>query len=140
MGWVNDVHMSDVEGKLGYRVLEADLEYQDRLGNIWVTPEGRESDLSSFPYLVRALVKTTILVKSPFLHDYLYEEQPINPLTGNPVTRQKADEMYRDGAVDEGLGKWVAYPFYWGLRMGGWVVFRNYSRILKAQREADDNA
>lgn len=134
MSWVSDIHMSDVDGKLGYRVLEAELEYQDRLGNIWRVPEGVESDLSSFPWFVRMFTPTTALVKAPFLHDWLYSEQPIDPLTGKAITRRKADQMYMDGAVDEGMSKWQAWRLYAGLRLGGWIVFNRYARFLQAQR------
>ena len=127
MGWISDVHFTDVDGSLGDFLLEKDLMYQDSAMRLWITPKGFVSDLSSFPWFVRMFTPVTILSKSPWLHDYLYRQQP------EGVTRKQADLLYRDGAVDEGMSKSHANRLYAGLRVGGWLTWRSHRSKLESK-------
>ena len=129
--WLSDDNITSVDGKLGHFRLLEPLEFKDHRGDKWVVPAGTISDLSSFPWFVRLFTVTSLLVKSPFLHDYLYQNQPIDPHTSTFITRKRADQLYRDGGVAEGLGKIWAKSFYSGLRLGGWLPWGNYRRNKK---------
>ena len=137
--WLTDDEITSVDGQLGYFELKAILKYRDHRGDIWETPAGSISDLSSFPWYVRMFTPTTLLVKSPFQHDDGYQRQPIDPNTGLPVTRKRCDQNYRDGAIAEGLNKKWAKVFYAGLRAGGWWTWMGYRRADK-NRNRDDQA
>jgi hypothetical protein len=129
--WLTDDNISSVDGKLGYFKLLDTLSYRDNHGIVWETPAGSVSDLSSFPWYVRMFTPSTILVKSPFQHDYHYKCQPVDYYTKKRITRKRADQLYRDGAVAEGLDKKWARTFYAGLRAGGWLTWWKYRRADK---------
>ena len=126
--WLTDDHTTSVDGRLGYFRLLEHLDYLDNRGDKWRTPKGTISDLSSFPWFVRMFVPKSLLVKSPFFHDYLYEKQPKDPNTKSRVTRKRADQLYRDSAVVEGLSRKRAKLFYAGLRSFGWIAWRSHRK------------
>jgi len=116
--WLNDVSMTDVEGSFGEFKLLADLHYQDSMGKVWTVPGGAVGDLASIPRFIQPFVSKTILCKTPWLHDYLYRTHP------EGVTRAAADLLFREGAIDEGMSKWLAWTLWCGLRVGGWMAWR----------------
>lgn len=120
--WLTDVAISDVDGgELGDYHLLADLMFEDDKGITWTTPKGFVGDLSSFPWFVRVWLPKTALAKAPWPHDYGYRHQP------HGITRQQWDEVYRQGAIAEGMKPAVANTLYAGLRAGGgisWAINR----------------
>lgn len=127
MPWLNDVHITDVDGSFGDFKLEQDLIYIDKNGREWLTPAEFVGDLSSIPAIVRPFIPKTILGKAPWLHDYLYRHQPHGSTTKH---RKQADQLYRDGARDEGMGNFTSYILYAGLRTGGWVTWNSHKGNL----------
>jgi hypothetical protein len=138
--WLTDDEITTVDGKLGYFRLLSPLLYKDNRGDTWETPSNTISDLSSFPWFVRMIVPTSTLVKSPFMHDDLYERRPIDPHTRAPVEKKRADQLYRDGAIAEGLNEGKAKIFYSGLRAGGWFTWWSYRRADKRNARKNENA
>lgn len=131
--WLTDDKITSEDGMLGYFRLQAPLDYRDNHGDVWTTPTDTVSDLSSFPWFIRMVIPTTVLVKSPFQHDHHYKEQPDDPQTKKPITRKRSDQLYRDSAFAEGLDERRAKRFYIGLRAGGWITWRKYRRADKKQ-------
>ena len=130
-GWQSEIYMKGKDSEQGVFILIKELEYLDGRDHLWVIPKGTESNLSNFPFFVRTFVPVTSLIKSPFLHDYLYGEQPIDSSTGKTVTRKTADRLYKEGAVHEGhMSKFQAWRFYTGLRLGGWRAFNKCKREI----------
>jgi len=127
MPWVTDVHISDVEGSFGDYILEQELRYICKDGIEWVTPAGFIGDLSSIPGIIRPFIPKTVLGKAPWLHDFLYRCQPHG---SSAKHRKQADTLYRDGALDEGMGVKKAYALYYGLRIGGWMTWNSHKKKL----------
>lgn len=130
MPWLTDVHITDVDGSFGDFKLEQDLIYVDKNGREWVTPAEFVGDLSSIPAIVRPFIPKTILGKAPWLHDYLYRHQPHGSTAEH---RKQADELYREGARDEGMGKFTSHILYVGLRAGGWVSWNAHKAGLSGK-------
>ena len=126
--WINDVHITDVEGSFGEYMLEADLTYEDKDGRLWITPKGFSGDMSSIPAFLRPFIPKTILGKAPWPHDFGYRTQP------EGISRKQWDIVYREGAKAEGMSKRLAHFLYSGLRIGGWAGWRsNKSKIEKSK-------
>ena len=133
--WITDDEITSEPGMPNYFRLTAYLLYKDNRGDFWKTPEGTLSNLSSFPWYVRAFIPSTVLVKAPFMHDHFYENQPIDPHTREPITRKRADQLYRDGAIAEGMDEMTAKRLYAGLHLGGWVEWNKYRRGDKKRKK-----
>ena len=56
-------------------------------------------------------------LKAHILHDYLYKTQP----TG--YSRQRVDKLYRTALRADGVSRWRAAAYYYGVRIGGWVAW-----------------
>lgn len=124
--WLNDVAISDVDGwPLGDYHLLDDLSYQDDKDRVWTTPKGFVGDLSSFPWFVRVWLPKTALAKAPWPHDYGYRHQP------DGTSRKDWDEVYRDGAIAEGMDPATAQLLYRGLRLGGGVSWMLNKRKIR---------
>lgn len=91
-------------------------------------PAGFETDLASI-YILRFVspVLFTVLSgygsKASVVHDYLYLKQgyfkPNEELVYVPVTRKFADRVYYEALRAEGVSRWRAAIFYFGVRLGG---------------------
>ncbi|RLA60690.1 MAG: hypothetical protein DRQ89_12460 [Epsilonproteobacteria bacterium] len=124
--WITDVHVTDVDGSFGDFMLEEALVYMDGNDKEWITPPLFVSDLSSIPALLRPFIPKTILGKAPWLHDYLYRTQP------EGVTRKRADQLFKEGALDEGMPHWKSHIMYRGLRLGGWMAWRKNKKLISS--------
>ena len=125
MPWITDIHVLDIDGgELGNYELEKDLVYK-YLGETYITPAGNTNDFSSFPWFIKIVIPTSLLAKAPFLLKYLYKFQPFG--TTN-LDRKLADQLYLVSAIDEGMDEKVAKILYYGLRIGGWVSWKNYTK------------
>jgi len=47
-----------------------------------------------------------------------------------PISREKSDRIYRNGAIDEGMNDKLAKGLYAGLRVGGWVTWNKHKRAI----------
>ena len=118
--WTTKAHIEYVDQSGGDFMLLKKLVFIDSEGKEWITPAGFVSDLSSIPRWLRWAVPKTILGKAPFLHDLNYRQNPYK------ITRKKADQLYYQGAIDEGMKKWRAGVLYRGLRLGGWFSWQSH--------------
>jgi len=136
--WVTDIHFTDIDGgKLGDYELEEDLIYEDVDGTLYKTLKGASSDLSSFPWFARVILPKSLLAKAPFPHDTHYRTQKAlvrtpedQDFVSMPISREKSDRLYRNGAIDEGINDKLAKGLYAGLRVGGWVTWNKHKRAI----------
>jgi hypothetical protein len=87
-------------------------------GAVRVTvPAGYITDLASIPRALRSVFDINGPSRKPaVLHDWLYCSQI--------VSRGTADALFRDALAWAGMG-WVhRTAYYLGVRMGGWVAWR----------------
>lgn len=80
-----------------------------------VVPVGFKTDLASIPRILRNIPNLDIngLSRSPaVLHDWLYR-------THETGSRAKADRLFREALRSRGVGKWSAWVFWAGVRIGG---------------------
>ena len=104
-----EVHHADERGNV-YTLLE-DLHW----GNIIVSA-GFESDGASVPRFFWRVVfppGDADALRAAFFHDYIYRKQP------EGWTRAKADNLFYNLLVAEGVPKWRARLAYWGVRLFG---------------------
>ena len=56
-------------------------------------------------------------MRGSLVHDALY--QLLRNRLIDESYRQKADEVFRDICIEDGVSRWRAYMWYYGLRVGG---------------------
>lgn len=116
-----DLHW--VGGDFPWQLQSALVWESDALGTIRV-PSGYRTDLASVPRLpiIHALAGGRAHMPA-VLHDFLYEHH--NTLR---ITRKQADVAFLQAmiAVDEPANAFTRYAMYFGVRMGGWFVWRRH--------------
>ena len=86
-------------------------------GMMFTVPAGFKTDGASIPRFLWRLCghpMTTRRFPIAVFHDWLYDEGAALGLT-----RQQVDEIYRDGLLSLGYGKWTAATKYYALRLFG---------------------
>ena len=89
-------------------------------------PVGMRTDFASIPWGMRnAISPTGRHGKAAVVHDMLYQ-------TGR-VGERRIDRAEADAVLDEGMavldvGRLTRWAIYAGIRIGGWVAWRNYRR------------
>lgn len=89
-----------------------------------IVPAGTTTDLASIPRALRNLRALDPNGKSrrpAVLHDWLYQNAP-----KAPEARAVADELLFRALLAEGTSRGAARAFYWGVRLGGWVAWRQH--------------
>ncbi len=96
-------------------VLESAMAYYDvRSKQLFVVPEGFISDGCSIPQALWSVLGHPFSKEvrvAAILHDFLYRN--------NVISRKKADQMFFDALVSEGMSEELAQAFYLGVRLGG---------------------
>ena len=107
------------------KTLVAPLVYNDDHGTQITVNVGFVTDLASI-YVLRFLLPWVYAMlsgygdKAAVVHDYLYTLHGYY-IDGvyTQVTRKQADQMFFRALRAEGVARWRAYLFYWGVRIGG---------------------
>jgi hypothetical protein len=83
------------------------------MGAVAHISEGFETDLASVPRLLWAVIPpwTPGLLSRAVLHDWLYSTKP--------VSRQRADAIFREAMADHGLPSWKRWPIWFAVQMFG---------------------
>lgn len=112
----------------------------DTLGTI-VIPAPFVTDFNSVPQLLTNILPRDEYGEAALGHDYLYQHGGVN---GKAISRGDADRFHRefvkwagvreclpDGTVQRvsDAPRWKVAAFYYGLRLGGWVVWRRYRAL-----------
>lgn len=106
--------------KPGHWVLLSDLEWKSDTER-YLVPAGFETDLASIPRLLRGILHQNGLSRAPaVLHDFLYATQI--------MTRAEADAVFREALKAEGMGGLGRFLYWGGIRVGGWVAWRNHAK------------
>lgn len=97
--------------------LDKPLVYQsDLLGEI-VVPAGFKTDFASVPRLVGMyLLFGGKGERAAVVHDWLYSQ--------HKVSRELADDVFREALIATGYARWEYEPMYAGVRVGGWVAWK----------------
>ncbi len=92
-----------------------------RLEEVITVPPGFEFDWDSVPRIpgIHALLKGRA-EKAACLHDWLYYAQP--------VSRRKADRIFLDAMVAEGVARLHRWTIFAGVRLGGMLSWRKHRR------------
>lgn len=120
--------LEDAEDGLHATLLEA-LSYLTLDGWFISVPAGFPTDYASIPRPLQVIIPPRGVYNRPaFIHDYLYHFAPVDPHTGQRCTQARADSILREACEncdDRFTQRWAIYL---GLRLGGWVAWRNYRR------------
>lgn len=103
-------------------------------------PAGSVTDLGSTPQTLRrfrAFDPTGPSRRGAVGHDYLY--QHARWPDGRPCTRAQADTFLRAALVADGVSSAVAWMWWRGVRLGGWLPWKRY-RQADADWQASYNA
>lgn len=102
----------------GYWVLLYPLVWQDEETRYEV-PAGFVTDLASIPRAFRWLLQQNGgSRKASVLHDWAYRTHVLD--------RSAADALFRKALAAEGVGGIGRFLYWSGVRVGGWVAYRNY--------------
>lgn len=105
----------------GYRFLSRPLAYLSRTERLFVVPAGFKTDLASTPRLLWPIIPPFGRhTKAAVVHDYLYATAK--------VPRKRADRILYEAVLDAD-GSWcLAAVMYLGVRIGGWVAWKNHRK------------
>ena len=85
---------------------------------------GFETDFASIPVFVRLfLPKLGRYNKAAVIHDAIYQNI-VYTYVNYKFTRKDADIIFHDGMRDLGVAKWRINIMYWGVRIGGWMAWK----------------
>jgi hypothetical protein len=101
----------------GHWLLIKDLIWRSDTERI-VVPAGTSTDLASIPRPLRGILNQNGNSRRPaVLHDYLYQTQSL--------PRAAADEIFRRALAADGMGAVERFAYWAGVRLGGWLAWRN---------------
>lgn len=63
------------------------------------------------------------IIRAALVHDFLYATHRTGD--GNTISRRKADMIFREICIADGIGKVKCWIMYWALRIGGCFAWRN---------------
>ena len=125
-----NIHRTDDRGNVLRTVTLNKIEFA---GKSFVIPRGFESDGASVPRFFWRLVCPPLdhhAVRAGVAHDYIYREQPPD------WTRKEADKMFLCFLIEDGLPPLQARLAYWGVRLGGWIAWKENRKQLEAETRA----
>lgn len=102
--------------------------YRDGVLSVTV-PAGFVSDLASIPRSLWILISPWDIALESLFHDVLYRTQP--------VKRVVADAALMSMLEERGSPWFVRWAVYSGVRMGGWIAWRDNAKELAAARAAE---
>ena len=120
--FITDLEVELKKGNDKIWVLKSPLIYEsDSIGLIKV-PTGFETDFASVPRVPIAFwFYGDTAHRESVIHDYLYKID-----TKPKYARKIIDSVFLE-AMECRMKPWyVKYPMYWGVRLGGWVVYNKY--------------
>jgi len=89
-----------------------------------VVPEGFTTDYASVPRWATWVVpREGRYNRAAVVHDWLYRHKPVDPSTGLPCTRGRADGVFREACAALGVGP-LGVGMWGVLRLTGWWAWR----------------
>ena len=90
-------------------------------------PAGFVTDFASSPPPIWWLIPPWgVYGKAAILHDYLYQNHHICRQAGRlqRVTREYADDIFREAMIVLGVAPWRVSLMYYGVRAFGWLAWK----------------
>lgn len=118
-GFVTAGMSVELVGRRSWR-LSRPLIYRAGSGELFTAPNGFVTDFASEPWPFRGvLARRTRTARSAALHDWL--------IAARLVPRRRADRIFHEALLHEGLGRGVAAVFYLAVRLGSlWAAGRRW--------------
>lgn len=117
------------------RVIARDVVFYDSVGICWTAHVGRETDGASIPALLWPLIGGPYEGEhrdGAILHDEAYANAQVVErdtwLAIRSPFRAAADRMLREASITRGTSRWKAWAIWAGVRLGGWVAWREHAR------------
>lgn len=125
----NRLKLEYIDGD-NWLLLEPFRAYSD-VAHGWIeVPQHFITDFNSQPRLLWNILPPTEYGEAAALHDLLYRTGKWN---GVAIDRAFADRVHREFVRWKGAPAWKVDAYYYGLRLGGWLVWRKY-RTAEAER------
>lgn len=88
-------------------------------------PKGFVTDFGSVPAWIPNWIANPQgkAKRSYVMHDYLYRNQLFTQLV--------CDALLNEGMIVDGVNWFQRFTVYRGLRLGGWVTYNHYAKLLK---------
>lgn len=108
------------------RPMKVDLrpEYSHLPITVFEIPTGFKTDYASM-YLVPAFLAIDT-EKPAVVHDWHYKNAKFAPNTNLPITRSRADEIFREGLKAEGVGAIRRIMIWSTVRVWAWIPWKRY--------------
>ena len=115
------------------RQLLTEFTFSDKLLGLIKVPAGFITDFASIG-LLRYIAPLLFALLSGYgdhaavIHDYLYSAESKEVYPG--LSRKQADEVFYRALRAEGIARWRASIFYYGVRLFGWGAFEKGTREM----------
>jgi hypothetical protein len=104
-----------------WTILQPLIYSSDVAQRVFVVPEGFTSDFASVPRIPLAFLLTgDSCHEAAVVHDFLYAR--------GVVGRDVADAVFREAAGVSGEPGWKSWLMWAGVRLGGWIAWRNHEQ------------
>lgn len=107
----------------------------DVLGRIDIEAD-EPTDFNSIPWGLWNILPPTDYGEAAVVHDTLYYHGKVR---GMPITRLQADQAHRELVVWAKAPKVKVWLYYRGLRIGGWVKWREYRKRDEEEQNGRDS-
>jgi hypothetical protein len=101
-------------------ILDENLVYESADYGVIMVERDFVTDLASVPRLWWNILPPQSIAEEAVLHDWLYSNQDKHKLT-----RLKCDNLLLEAMIAQGQGWWKRQTIYRGVRLGGWLAWRN---------------
>lgn len=109
------------KGKDFWAKLLSSQKYTSSAGDVYVVPEGFETDFASVPRLLRWLYAPFgKYTQASILHDYFYSGKGVK-------TRKEADKLFYEAGCSSFMRKIGMYPMYFAVRYFAWYAYTSPS-------------
>ena len=120
-----EVHHTDARGNFVKTLFPQKFTFR---GKTFVVPKGFEFDGASVPRIFRVSVCAPLdpeAARGSCAHDWIYRTQP------KGWSRALTDLMFLCFLIEDGLPVHRALKAYIGVRIGGWIAWRENRRLLE---------
>lgn len=92
-----------------------------------VVDAGFVTDYASIPrFFWRVIPPRGRYNRAAIIHDYLYQNAPIDPKTGQRCTQERADAVLYEACENLDVSRFQRFLIWAGLRVGGWKAWNDY--------------
>ena len=123
-----NIHQADERGNVLTTLTSNKILFR---GKCFFVPKGFESDGASVPRMLWVSVCPPLdprAVRAGVAHDWIYRIQP------SEWTRAEADLMFLCFLIEDGLPVFQAIKAYLGVRIGGWIAWRENRKRLECEK------